>query len=107
MQDRGVAVPTSLMHDKEAASDVFVARNGQILGVIAVSDTARPEAKGAVDALNKMGIRTLLLTGDSSAVADAVARQLGITEIVAEALPEKNLRVFEVSLKGTAVWLPW
>jgi heavy metal translocating P-type ATPase len=91
MQDRGVAVPTSLRHDKEAASDVFVARNGQILGVIAVSDTARPEAKGAVDALNKMGIRTLLLTGDSRAVADAVARQLGITEIVAEALPEEKL----------------
>src|SRR5260370_23623307 len=38
-----------------------------------------------------MGIRTLLLTGDSRAVADAVARQLGITEIVAEALPEEKL----------------
>jgi heavy metal translocating P-type ATPase len=91
MQDGGGAVPSSLRHDEQAASDVFVARNGQVLGVIAVSDTVRPEAKGAIDALNKMGIRTLLLTGDSRAVADAVARQLGITEIVAEALPEEKL----------------
>ena len=99
MQDGGVAVPSSLRHDKEAASDVFVARNGQILGVVAVSDTVRPEAKGAIDALNKMGIRTLLLTGDSRAVADAVARQLGITEIVAEALPEEKLARIRVFVK--------
>lgn len=100
MQDGGVAVPSSLRHDKEAASDVFVARNGQILGVIAVSDTVRPEAKGAIDALNKMGIRTLLLTGDSRAVADSVARQLGITEIVAEALPEEKLARIRGFVKG-------
>jgi len=100
MQDRGVAVPSSLKHDKEAASDVFVARNGQILGVIAVSDTVRPEAKEAVDALNKMGIRTVLLTGDSRAVADAVAGQLGIREVVAEALPEEKLARIRVLVKG-------
>jgi heavy metal translocating P-type ATPase len=100
MQDRGVAVPSSLKHDQEAASDVFVARNGQVLGVIAVSDTVRPEAKAAIDALNKMGIRTLLLTGDSRAVADAVASQLGISEIVAEALPEAKLERIRVLVKG-------
>jgi heavy metal translocating P-type ATPase len=100
MQDRGVAVPSSLRHDKEAASDVFVARIGQILGVIAISDTVRPEAKGAIDALNKMGIRTLLLTGDSKAVADAVARQLGISEVVAEALPEEKLARIRVFVKA-------
>jgi heavy metal translocating P-type ATPase len=100
MQDRGVAVPSSLRHDKEAASDVFVARNDQVLGVIAVSETVRPEAKGAIDALNKMGIRTLLLTGDSRAVADAVARHLGIREIVAEALPEEKLARIRGLVKG-------
>jgi heavy metal translocating P-type ATPase len=100
MQDRGVAVPSSLKHDKEAASDVFVARNRQILGVIAVSDTVRPEAKEAVDALNKMGIRTVLLTGDSKAVAEAVARQLGIEEVVAEALPEEKLARIRAFVKG-------
>jgi heavy metal translocating P-type ATPase len=100
MQDGGGAVPLSLRHDKEAASDVFVARNGQILGVIAVSDTVRPEAGEAIAALNKMGVRTLLLTGDSRAVADAVARQLGISEIVAEALPEEKLARIRAFVKG-------
>jgi P-type E1-E2 ATPase len=90
MQDRGVAVPSSLKHDKEV-SDVFVARKGQVLGVIAVADTVRSEAKEAVDALSKMGIRTVLLTGDSKGVAEGVARQLGIKEVVAEALPEEKL----------------
>jgi heavy metal translocating P-type ATPase len=100
MQERGVDLPASLSHDQEAASDVFVARDGQILGVIAVADTVRPEAKEAIDALNKMGIRTVLLTGDSKAVAAAVARQLGIHEVVAEALPEDKLARIRTFVKA-------
>jgi len=100
MQDRGVILPSSLSHDKEGASDVFVARDGEILGVIAVSDTVRPEAKEAIDALNQMGLRTVLLTGDSKAVAEAVARQLGIQEVVAEALPEEKLARVRIFVKS-------
>ncbi len=100
MQDRGIAVPSSLRHDAEPASDVFVARNNQILGVIAVSDTVRPDAKGAVEALNEIGVRTILLTGDSRAVAEAVGSQLGIHEIVAEALPEAKLARIRALVKG-------
>jgi len=91
MQDRGITVPSSLCHDHEAASDVFVARDGQVLGLIAISDTVRNEAREAVDALNKMSMRTVLLTGDSKTVAETVARQLGIREVVAGALPEEKL----------------
>ena len=100
MQERGVDLPSSLSHDQESASDVFVARDTQILGVIAVADTVRPEAKEAIDALNKMGIRTVLLTGDSKAVAAAVARQLGIHEVVAEALPEDKLARIRTFVKA-------
>ena len=100
MQERGVDLPSSLSHDQETASDVFVARDGQILGVIAVADTVRPEAKEAIDALNKMGILTVLLTGDSKAVAAAVARQLGIHEVVAEALPEDKLARIRTFVKA-------
>ena len=91
MQERNIAVPSSLRYEQEAASDVLVARDGQLLGVIAISDAVRPEARGAIDALNQMGVRTILLTGDSKAVAEAVGRQLGVGEIVAEALPEEKL----------------
>ena len=99
MQERNIAVPSSLRHDQEAASDVLVARDGQLLGVIAISDTVRPEARGAIDALNQMGVRTILLTGDSKAVAEAVGRQLGVGEIVAEALPEEKLARIRVLVK--------
>jgi heavy metal translocating P-type ATPase len=100
MQDRGVILASSLSHEKEGASDVFVARDGEILGVIAVSDTVRPEAKEAIDALNQMGLRTVLLTGDSKAVAEGVARQLGIQEVVAEALPEEKLARVRIFVKS-------
>ena len=80
-----------MRHDREAASDVFVARDGWVLGLMAVSDTVRPEAKQAADALDRMGIGTVLLTGDSKAVAGAVARQIGVQEVVAEPLPEEKL----------------
>jgi Cd2+/Zn2+-exporting ATPase/Cu+-exporting ATPase len=100
MIERGVTVPASLTHDKMATSDVFVARAGQILGLIAVADTVRPEAREAIDALNEMGLRTVLLTGDSRAVAEAVAGQLGIKEVVAEALPEEKLARIKVFAKN-------
>jgi len=100
MQERGVAVSPSLRHDNEAATDVFVARDAKIFGVIAVADTVRPEAKEAIDALNKMGMRTVLLTGDSKAVAAAVGSQLGIQEVLAGALPEEKLTRIRVLVKG-------
>jgi Cd2+/Zn2+-exporting ATPase/Cu+-exporting ATPase len=68
--------------------------------VIAVADTVRPEAKEAIDALNRMGIRTVLLTGDSKAVAATVAHQLGIHEVVAEALPEDKLARIRTFVKA-------
>jgi len=91
MQGHGITVPSSLSHDHEAASDVFVARSGEVLGLIAISDTVRHEAREAVDALNKMSMRTILLTGDSKTAAETVARQLGIREVFAGALPEEKL----------------
>ncbi len=100
MQERDITVPSSLRHDQDGASDVLVARDGQLLGIIAVSDTVRPEARGAIDDLNHMGIRSILLTGDSEAVAEAVGFQLGIGEIVAKALPEEKLTRIRALVKG-------
>lgn len=91
MHDNGVAVPPVLDHGVEAASEVLVARNGQLLGAVAVADIVRPEAKRAIETLNDMRVRTILLTGDTLAVATAVGRALGIREIEAELLPEDKL----------------
>ncbi|MEI9432299.1 HAD-IC family P-type ATPase, partial [Mesorhizobium sp. Cs1299R1N3] len=70
---------------------VYVARDGRLLGSIAVADTVRPEAKQAVEALQRMGIRTVLLTGDAQRVATTIGAALGIEEIEAELLPEDKL----------------
>src|SRR5258708_14991894 len=65
---------------QKTAYEIFVARDGRLLGAIAVADTVRPEARRAVEALARKGLRIILLTGDTKAVAVAVARSLGIGE---------------------------
>jgi heavy metal translocating P-type ATPase len=97
MRERGVVMPdasgTGIGRETaaSAASEVFVARDGRLLGAIAIADTVRPEGQRAVAALGRMGIRTILLTGDTRSVAEAVARSLDIREVEADLLPEDKL----------------
>ncbi|WP_457383470.1 heavy metal translocating P-type ATPase [Rhodanobacter sp. TND4EL1] len=92
MTDHRVDVPASLIERLVATSEVYVVRNGQLLGAIAVADTVRPEARAAVDALAALGLRTILLTGDAQPVAKNVAEHLGIAEYEANLLPEDKHR---------------
>ena len=92
MIDHRVDVPTSLTERLVAASEVYVARNGQLLGAIAVADTVRPEARAAVGALTALGLRTILLTGDTQPVTKSVAENLSIAEYEADLLPEDKHR---------------
>jgi Cd2+/Zn2+-exporting ATPase/Cu+-exporting ATPase len=104
MKEHGVAVPPTLSVGMEAASEILVARDGQLLGKIIVADTIRPEAKGAIAALARMRMRTILLTGDTQAVAEAVASTLAIGEIAADLLPEDKLsRVKDLVAQGCVV----
>ena len=91
LSDRGVTVPAGLSRNIDVASEIYVARAGEVLGAIVVADTVRPEARQAVDTLRHMGMRVLLLTGDTRVVAESVARVLGISEVAAELLPEDKL----------------
>ncbi|HVH71472.1 MAG TPA: cation-translocating P-type ATPase, partial [Candidatus Dormibacteraeota bacterium] len=95
MRGRGLQAQTS------ATGEVFVSQGNKLLGSIVVNDTVRPEAKAAVQDLSKMGIDTLLLTGDAKGTANSVAKSLGIKNVYAELLPqEKRERVKqEVLLK--------
>ncbi len=86
-----IEVPRNHEANADSGSEVFVARDGRLLGTIAIADTVRPEARGAVEALNRMGIRSVLLTGDARPVAEMVARDLGISDVEAELLPELKL----------------
>ena len=71
----------------EGKTVVVVERNDEMLGMIALSDTLKPEAKEAVAALRRMGKRVVMLTGDNRAAAAYMAKQVGIDEVIAEVLP--------------------
>jgi P-type Cu2+ transporter len=73
--------------DREGRTVLHVIVDGRLAGVIAVEDEIRPESKEAIDALHALGVRVAMITGDSQAVADSVARRLGIDEVAAQVLP--------------------
>jgi heavy metal translocating P-type ATPase len=72
------------------ASEVYVARAGRVLGAIGIADVLRPEAKNAVAAMRLMGLRTVLLSGDTQAVTSSVGGDLGVDEAVGGLLPEQK-----------------
>lgn len=88
LAEHGVSGPQDLHPEMEAASEILVARNRELLGAIIVADSLRPEAGEAIDALGRMHLTTVLLTGDAAPVAESVARALGIAEVHADLLPE-------------------
>jgi Cu2+-exporting ATPase len=82
-----VPPPVAIDWDREGRTVLFVIVDGQVSGVLALEDAIRPESKEAVDALHALGVRVAMITGDSQAVADSVARRLGIDEVAAQVLP--------------------
>jgi len=83
---------------------MFVAVDGKPAGVLAVADPIKPESNEAVDALRKLGLRVVMLTGDGKQTADAVARQVGIEEVHAEVLPDGKVNVIrELQQQGRKV----
>ncbi|MGW3622621.1 heavy metal translocating P-type ATPase [Streptomyces sp. NPDC000880] len=77
----------------EGRTAVFVARDGKALGVLSVADAVKDTSAEAVARLRDLGLTPVLLTGDSKAVADAVAAEVGIDEVYAEVMPEEKVAV--------------
>ena len=84
--------------DEGGGSVVYVARDGAFLGSILISDEEKPTARAAVQDLRAQGVRTVMLTGDSPAVAQQVAGRLGIDEVHAGLLPADKVRQVETLL---------
>jgi Cu2+-exporting ATPase len=83
---------------------VYVLVNDRLDGAIALADVIRPESREALARLKTMGIRVMMLTGDASAVARWVARELGLDEFFAEVLPDqKATKIKEVQARGLTV----
>jgi P-type Cu+ transporter len=109
LREHGLAVPGEL--DEQCAAweaagrtAVLIGWDGQARGAVAVADTVRPSAAGAVARLRRLGLRPVLLTGDNLATAQAVAAAAGIDEVVAGMLPdEKAAYVARLRAAGHAV----
>ena len=108
-RDRGLDLPADLAGDcamwERAGSTVVLAGwGGQVRGAIAVADTIKPSAAAAVRALGRLGLRTILLTGDNRATADAVAAEAGTDEVIAEAMPaDKVAGIARLQAQGRPV----
>lgn len=77
--------------EEQGKTVIFVAADGQLIGLISIQDTIRPQAKKVVDELKSMGIKVALLTGDSDTTGKAIGKQAGIDEVYAELLPEQKV----------------
>ncbi len=74
----------------EGKTPMFLAVEGEAAGIIAVADTLKENSKEAVEALHRMGLEVVMLTGDNQRTAKAIAHQIGIDRVLAEVLPEKK-----------------
>ncbi len=88
----------------EGRTVVVVAVDGRAAAVVGISDAARQTAKAAVEALRRLQIDLVMLTGDNRATADRIARELGITQVMAEVLPaDKASKIAELQRAGKKV----
>jgi len=87
--------------NKEGKTLVFVIIDGEAVGCVALDDIIREESKQAVAKLKDMGLEVMMITGDNQAVAERVAKELGLTDYFAEVMPDKKAdKVKEVQARG-------
>jgi Cu+-exporting ATPase len=88
----------------EGKTPMFVAKEGRVLGFIAVADTVKESSARAIAVLRKMGLKVAMITGDSQKTAEAIARQVGIDTVLADVLPQdKAAAVKRLQEKGEKV----
>ncbi|MEE8518987.1 MAG: heavy metal translocating P-type ATPase [Dehalococcoidia bacterium] len=89
---------------EQGKTPMAVLRGSDVIGLLAVADTVRPESMEAVAALRAMGVEVAMLTGDTRPTAEAIAKQLGITTVLAEVLPgQKAEEVSRLQAEGKRV----
>ena len=108
MTQRGVEVEVLAKEGGKLArvglTAIFVAVDGQLAGFIGLGDSLKAGSKAAVDKLRRMGLRVVMLTGDNRRVAEAIAGDLGVDEVVAEVLPDQKANeLIRLQKKGHSV----
>jgi Cu2+-exporting ATPase/Cu+-exporting ATPase len=89
---------------KEGKTPVILASRSEVIAIVMVSDAIKPEAVEAIKNLHKLGIKVVMLTGDNKHTAEAIAKEVGIDDVVAEVLPEDKLnKIKELQATGHIV----
>ncbi len=109
LQEKNITLPQEAAEGLNRMADegmtpLLAAQEGRFLGIIGVSDTVKATSYEAINAWEKMGVRVIMLTGDNRRTAEAVRQKLGISEVVAEVLPQdKEKKVSELKRQGHKV----
>ena len=108
MDDRKIALnqlqDVSDQLAEQGKTPMFIAKDNQIAGIIAVADTIKENSKQAIKKLHQMGIEVAMITGDNKRTADAIAKQVGIDRVLSEVLPEdKASEVKKLQAEGKKV----
>ena len=108
MADNGVSLGEGEARSEELSRTgktvVFLALDGSVTGLIGISDPIKPDSKEAVQRLKKLGLKVIMLTGDNRVTAEAVAKETGIDEFIAEVLPDgKSDEISKLQAKGEIV----
>jgi P-type Cu2+ transporter len=109
LRERGLAEPELLAVETarwraRGAAVLYLVREREVVGALALEDQVRPEAREAVDQLRRLGRRVVMITGDAAQVAERVGAELGVDEVMAEVLPEdKDAKVAELQARGLSV----
>jgi Cu+-exporting ATPase len=88
---------------QQGKTPICLAVDGKLAALMAVADPLKPSARGAIEALQQLGLRTVMITGDNKYTANAVAKQLGIDEVHAEVLPEGKVAVLQTLQRSSTV----
>jgi Cu2+-exporting ATPase len=109
LAERNLDVPATLERTSEAwkargAAILYVIQGDRVVGVLSTEDEIRPESREAIEELHRLGVKVAMITGDAHQVAEAVAAELDIDQVLAEVLPEdKHQKVAELQEQGSRV----
>ena len=89
---------------QQGKTPLFFVKDGRPIGIIAVADTVKASSKAAIEGFQKLGLKVVMLTGDNKRTAEAIGRELGLTEVVSEVLPtDKERQISALQEKGERV----
>ncbi|XP_038973685.1 LOW QUALITY PROTEIN: copper-transporting ATPase HMA5-like [Phoenix dactylifera] len=109
MLDSGIRVPVAALEilaeaEEMAQTGIMVSLDGEVVGIITVSDPLKPNAQDVISLLKSMEVKSIMVTGDNWGTANAIAKEVGIDTVVAEAKPEqKAQKIKELQTSGLTV----